>query len=140
MTVTGRTKVSYPTVTYDLAGEYDSAASAFIPKTSGVYAITASVNYIKNLETQQNEVNPFIIITVNGSAVDGEDDFRINPAGRSRSEITQVSDNLFLNAGDRVEVEFFPDGFQSATGRILPSLGTYFTAARVPSPAKRKDM
>lgn len=136
LTGTSLVKVAFPNAIYDLAGEYDAATSTFIPKKSGVYVITASANYIKRPESQDNASNPFIFIRVNNGAQDIQDEFRLNPRGRSRSEVTQVTDNLFLNAGDRVEVFFGTD--ENAPGTIFPSLGTYFTAARVPSPIHKK--
>lgn len=129
------TKVFFPNEIFDLADEYDPTTSIFTPKQSGVYTITASVNFVKNPEFFANTSDTAIIIRVNNQSVDLEDDFVLNLANQSSSQVTQVSDVLLLNAGDQVEV-FFAPAFFGASGEILGNVGTSFSAGRLPSPAQ----
>lgn len=128
-------KVYFPTTLFDLAHEYNPKTSTFIPKKDGVYAVTASVNYVSVPPRTTTPSDTIIFITVNNKQQDLEDDFIINPANSSMSQVSQINDILNLNAGDRVEVFFAP---LTSTGTILGNVGTFFASARFPSPTCNK--
>ncbi|WP_342046132.1 hypothetical protein, partial [Bacillus sp. OTU530] len=97
---TGEVKVFFQNEQFDLADEYDSIASAFIPKEKGLYSIIASVSFApRGLPTGAIHLQ----IRVNGNIV------------ASDSEVTtvdgsvSVATTLELQANDRVEVFFASD-------------------------------
>ncbi|WP_129725886.1 C1q-like domain-containing protein [Ectobacillus funiculus] len=97
---TGEVKVFFQKEQFDLADEYDSIASAFIPKEKGLYSIIASVSFApRGLPTGAIHLQ----IRVNGNIV------------ASDSEVTTVDGSvsvatiLELQANDRVEVFFASD-------------------------------
>lgn len=120
-------KVLYSNEQYDLANEYNTAASTFIPAKKGIYSIIASVGFIPN-----NVVNPYrvlLAIRVNGVDVARDNDFfsTIN----FRNDVT-VSTNIQLNAGDIVEI-FVQSSVVGSIGTEAAS--SRFEATRFPSPA-----
>ncbi|SFM36032.1 hypothetical protein SAMN03159341_12836 [Paenibacillus sp. 1_12] len=129
------TKLLFTSEIFDLDNEYDTSTSTFIPKTAGVYVVTASAMYIKNLFSASNESNVILYITVNGQMIDEEDDFRMNFGLSTTGQIVSVNDILNLNAGDRVEVGCFQSIFTDDVGGTVLGrpFATFFTAARVPS-------
>jgi hypothetical protein len=104
---------------FDLNNEYDPATSTFIPRQSGIYSITAGVEFEPNdINTSYRGV---IIIRVNGvnTLVDGD-----NMIG---SSTVDVSGLIELQAGDRVEVF----ALMTIPGVAGASTGSRFQGSRV---------
>lgn len=121
-------KVLYPNIQFDLANEFNSAASMFIPETRGVYSLTASVLFAPSNfnEAYRGRIN----IQVNGHEVAADNDFF--GANIEIKNIISVSTITELKCEDVVEVFFISS--VAGTINLLNSI-TRFEGARFPSPA-----
>jgi hypothetical protein len=121
-------KIVFPTVQFDLAGEYDPASSTFIPSRKGVYLVIGNVEF----QPEDPNVNyrTRVEIRINGTpAVAIDNDFF--GAGTPFLNIVAVSTIVMLRAGDHVEV--FATSNEPGTF-FSNEDGLRFEAARFPSP------
>ncbi|MBY0597592.1 hypothetical protein [Bacillus bingmayongensis] len=121
-------KVLYPNIQFDLANEFNSAASMFIPETKGVYSLTASVLFAPSNFNEAYRGR--ICIQVNGHEVAADNDFF--GANIEIKNIISVSTITELKCEDIVEVFFISN--VAGTINLLNSI-TRFEGARFPSPA-----
>ncbi|HDR7378844.1 hypothetical protein COF68_27370 [Bacillus toyonensis] len=124
-------QVFYQNEQFDLANEYNTATSRFIPRKDGVYNIIGSVHFQPTVLTTPYQIT--VSISVNGVSIgpDKESHGAVNVVGITRDNIVETVDILRLNAGDIVEVVATP----SIAGQFLAGNGTRFAASRIPSPA-----
>ncbi|MGN4447635.1 hypothetical protein ACTFOB_22410 [Bacillus cereus group sp. MYBK79-1] len=124
-------QVLYQSEQFDLANEYSTTTSSFIPKTDGVYNIIGSVHFQPTVLTTPYQIN--VSISVNGVSIgpDKESHGAVNVGTITRDNIVETVDILQLNAGDVVEVV----AVSSLAGLFLAGNGTRFAASRIPSPA-----
>jgi len=125
-------QVLYQNEQFDLANEYNTTTSKFIPKKEGVYNIIGSVHFQPTIQTTPYQIT--VSISVNGVSIgpDKESHGAVNIAGITRDTIVETVDILRLNAGDIVEIVATP----SLAGQFLAGNGTRFAASRIPSPSK----
>ncbi|MFJ8526794.1 hypothetical protein [Bacillus sp. NPDC094106] len=121
-------KVLYPHIQFDLANEFNSAASTFIPETRGVYSLTASVLFSPNNFNEGYRGR--ISIQANGHEVAADNDFF--GANIKIKNIISVSTITQLKREDIVEVFFISS--VAGTINLLDSI-TRFEGARFPSPS-----
>ncbi|WP_225990139.1 MULTISPECIES: hypothetical protein [unclassified Bacillus (in: firmicutes)] len=124
-------QVLYQNEQFDLANEYSTTTSSFIPKKDGVYNIIGSVHFQPTVLTTPYQIN--VSISVNGVSIgpDKESHGAVNVGTITRDNIVETVDILQLNAGDVVEVV----AVSSLAGLFLAGNGTRFAASRIPSPA-----
>ncbi|WP_235190089.1 hypothetical protein [Bacillus gaemokensis] len=120
-------KVLYPNIQFDLANEFNSAASMFIPETKGVYSLNASVLFAPS--NFNKDYRGRISILVNGHEIAADNDFF--GANLQIKNIVSVSTINQLKCEDIVEVFFISN--VAGTINLLNSL-THFEGARFPSP------
>ncbi|WP_255291807.1 hypothetical protein [Bacillus wiedmannii] len=125
-------QVLYQNEQFDLANEYNTTTSKFIPKKEGVYNIIGSVHFQPTIQTTPYQIT--VSISVNGVSIgpDKESHGAVNIAGITRDTIVETVDILRLNAGDIVEIVATP----SLAGQFLAGNGTRFAASRIPFPSK----
>ncbi|KFM99103.1 hypothetical protein D0U04_20650 [Bacillus clarus] len=103
-------KVLYPIKEFDLNNEYNVTTSVFRPKTDGIYALNASVNFTS---TGNVDYNAGIHFSINEIPVGEDDEFWRTIVAGSNGIIasTQI---VLLRAGEPVEVFFI----STAPGQI----------------------
>ncbi|MBO1625716.1 hypothetical protein COE15_23455 [Bacillus cereus] len=121
-------KVLYPNIQFDLANEFNSAASMFIPNTRGVYSLIASLLFSPN--NCNSSYRGRINIQVNGHEIAADNDFF--GANIQIKNIISVSTIAQLKCEDIVEVFFLSN--VAGTINIFNSISR-FEGARFPSPA-----
>lgn len=121
-------KVLYPNLQFDLANEFNSVASMFIPDAKGVYSFVASVLFSPSNFNEAYRGR--ISIQVNGHEVAADNDFF--GANIEIKNIISVSTITELKCEDVVEVFFISS--VAGTINLLNSI-TRFEGARFPSPA-----
>ncbi|MFH7829592.1 hypothetical protein [Bacillus luti] len=126
-------KVLFQNEQFDLANEYNPAASTFIPKTRGVYSVLGNITFSPNDITVNYRAR--VEIRVNGNpAIAIDNDFF--GTGVFFNNDVSVTSILQLEAGDFVEV--FAES--SIAGVIVQNVNgfntVHFEAARFPSPTK----
>jgi hypothetical protein len=121
-------KIAFPSVQFDLTGEFNPATSTFIPSTNGVYFVLGAIAF--NPYDPNGDYRTRIEIHVNGKrAVAIDNDFF--GGGTPYLNDVAVSTILQLQAGDRVEV--FAES--NIPGIFVASEDpSRFEAARFPSP------
>ncbi|WP_459502726.1 hypothetical protein [Bacillus sp. C1] len=118
-------KVLYPNIHFDLANEFNSAASMFIPQTPGIYSLIAGVLFspINFNDMHRGRIN----IQVNGKEVAANNDFF--GANLDIKNIISVATIAQLKGEDIVEV-FFSSSI-AGTIHLLSSI-TRFEGAKLP--------
>ncbi|HFJ9465858.1 hypothetical protein NST86_32180 [Bacillus sp. FSL L8-0199] len=125
------TQILFPTLIFDLNGEYDSLNSTFVPKQSGVYSIVASV--VGSPDSAAIDQRLTLLIRVNGNNIVRVDNYRVNFSQSVFNMGTTASTIYSLNAGDQVDVVAFFTSLGPGT-TIGGNNLNFFAAARVPSP------
>ncbi|QKH05225.1 ABC transporter permease (plasmid) [Bacillus cereus] len=123
--------VLYQNEQFDLANEYNTTTSRFIPTKDGVYNIIGSVHFQPTIQNIPYQIT--VSISVNSVSIgpDKESHGAVNVVGITRDNIVETVDILRLNAGDIVEIVATP----SLAGQFLAVNGTRFAASRIPSPS-----
>jgi hypothetical protein len=121
-------KITFPSVQFDLEGEFNPATSTFIPSTNGVYFVLGDVAF--NPYDPNGDYRTRIEIHVNGkraAAIDN-DFFGVGTHYLNNAAVSTI---LQLQAGDRVEV--FAES--NIPGTFVASEdNSRFEAVRFPSP------
>jgi hypothetical protein len=121
-------KVLFSNEQFDLANEYNPAASTFVANTAGVYSFTSAIIFSPNNPNVDYEVQ--LAFSVNGSSPDVEVDY--TGFNAAFFNVVEVNDIFRLNAGDRVEVI----ASSTTPGSIVASNLVRFAGARFPSPTE----
>lgn len=109
------TKLNFSTEIYDLLDEYANTSSRFTASKRGIYQISARAMFTSAAEAS----NFYLRVGVNGQNTIG--DHKVNN-GQGVSVELQISDQLYLNAGDYVEIYALHG---SATSKPIASDNTY---------------
>lgn len=122
-------KITFSSVQFDLAGEFDPKTSTFIPSANGIYYILSTVAFKPYDPNGDYKIH--IEIRVNGKQAVVTDSHFFGGGAPYLNDAT-VSTVLGLEAGDQVEV--FAES--NIPGSFVPSEDhSRFEAARFPSPA-----
>lgn len=121
-------KVIFPTEQFDLANEYNSTTSTFIPATNGVYSVQSKIGF--QPDNFNLDYRAQIEIRVNGNPAVAIDNYFFG-GGTVFVNAVAVSSILQLQETDQVEVFA-----QSSIAGTIVSIedGSHFEADRFPSP------
>ena len=95
-------KVLFSNEQFDLANEYNTSTSTFVAKTAGVYLFTSTIEFIPNDSNVDYEL--VVGFVINGVLTPVATDVDYTGFNAFYTNVVQINDIFYLNAGDTVEV------------------------------------